>query len=161
MAPAHDNNHNAFAFFYYYGKQTPYRQTLAVIFMKASKILGIVFLLAGLLFYIVVLGGPFRRTLTVGGCEARYTHFLTNNRYCNWQTDGHCPDNSFERCNAIIDVTNCLWTHYLLTHDQEVIVKIEELIKGDDRLVSAWTSKSVVERVENQEKILFGHLGIE
>ncbi|HEY9008775.1 MAG TPA: hypothetical protein VIM75_21705 [Ohtaekwangia sp.] len=58
-------------------------------------------------------------------------------------------------------MTNCLWTHYLLTHDQEVIVKIEELIKGDDRLVSAWTSKSVVERVENQEKILFGHLGIE
>jgi len=66
-------------------------------------------LFAGIVFYyLIILGGPIRNLIDLRGCTASYTHYLTNNAYCNWSTDEHCPNNADNLSNARREVARCL-----------------------------------------------------
>lgn len=59
-------------------------------------------------YYLIILGGPIRNLIDLRGCTANYTHYLTNNTYCNWRTAGHCPANDIILTNARREVASCL-----------------------------------------------------
>jgi hypothetical protein len=66
-------------------------------------------LFAGIVFYyLIILGGPIRNLIELRGCTVSYTHYLTNNRYCNWRTAGHCATNDVVLTNARREVLHCL-----------------------------------------------------
>ena len=65
-------------------------------------------LFAGIAFYyLIILGGPIRNLIELRGCTVSYTHYLTNNAYCNWVA-AHCETNETILASARGEVARCL-----------------------------------------------------
>jgi hypothetical protein len=104
-------------------------------------------LFAGVVFYyLIILGGPIRNLIELRGCTVSYTHYLTNNMYCNWRTSGSCPTNDVILTNARREVLSCLCD----TADQDPPETREllELIQADPLL------SHVFERIQSEQGVL-------
>ena len=94
-------------------------------------------LFAGVVFYyLIILGGPIRNLIELRGCTVSYTHYLTNNAYCNWRTAGHCPTNEVILTNARREVLTCLCENAL--QNKPEAREFLELIEADPLLKSTF-----------------------
>lgn len=89
------------------------KKTLPILFLVLICISGIIGCLYYTYNYIVVKGGPTKKTLTVNGCTVNYTHFITDNQYQVQKTHGHAVNNIIELGGAKIEVAKCLCDSYL------------------------------------------------
>lgn len=88
-------------------------------------------------YYLVILGGPIRNLLELRGCAAGYTHYLTNNAYCNWRTSGHCATSDLNRTNARVALAQCLCDN--APQNKLEARELLELIQSDPLLRKALT----------------------
>lgn len=125
----------------------------------------ILVVLSATVFYLIVWGGPIKKTLTVGNCTVSYTYFLTDNTYCNWKTHGHCPTNSATITNVKREVALCL-----CEKQQEVTSKqMIELVNSDPYLMQDYERlksehnihEDSVKTICNYKEILFQRYYIE
>ena len=134
--------------------------------LKALKILVLLIGLISITIYLLVLGGPINRTLVVGECKTEYTYFITNNRFCNFRTSGHCPANEFEIFNAENRIGQCLCEKFESSKSTADSINVVEFINSNERIVKSYeqlTNRSgiIVNEVCKNKAELFGLLTIE
>ena len=124
-------------------------------------------LFAGVVFYyLIILGGPIRNLIELRGCTVSYTHYLTNNMYCNWRTAGHCPTNDVILTNARREVLSCLCEN--ADQNPPEIRELLELIQADPLLTPVFehiqseqgVSLNSVQTICSQRIILFAPVAL-
>jgi len=113
------------------------------------------------LYYLIILGGPIRNLIEVRGCAVGYTHYLTNNLYCNSRTAGHCPTNEVILTNARREILGCLCEN--AARNKPEARELLELIQADpllsrtlERIQSEHgASLNTVQAICDQRVILF------
>jgi hypothetical protein len=99
--------------------------------------------LSGVYFYLIILGGPVRKTLTINSCKEEYTYYITDNRYQVEKTHGHATDNSIELGAAKIEVAKCLCNSYLNNHSQNDSIEIIKILTSGEY----YQSKNIFENI--------------
>jgi hypothetical protein len=63
--------------------------------------------------YLIIQGGPWKKTLTANNCTVNYTHFITDNQYQMDKTGGHVFNNKMTLGASKIELAKCLCDSYI------------------------------------------------
>jgi hypothetical protein len=95
----------------------------------------IIILIGGLYYsydYLILQGGPTKRTLTVNGCTLTYTHFITDNQYQMNKTGGHVFNNIMELGAAKIEIGKCLCDSYLKKKTNADSLELTKILNSEE-----------------------------
>ena len=106
-----------------------------------KKVLFIIFLLVAIsiticYYYLIILGGPVKKSMTVNGCTVDYTYFITNNKYQIEKTHGHAYDNAIELFVAKTEIASCLCESYLNKRNIPDSIALIDILNSKEYLES-------------------------
>jgi|GEM_PF-6461380 len=79
-------------------------------------------------YYVIILGGPIKQSISIGSCHEEYTYFITDNTFQDWNTAGHATDNFMEVGNAYRFVGKCLCQE---PHSETTRKNLINILKSD------------------------------